>query len=129
MSLTRFLLHHPGQRSGREAGPESDRTVTCRRLGRRTPEILAVLAETCSVTTPAPDLNETLEALRIETLRGQLQAMPGAAALLAFAAQSTLPDLQTMIPWLLALRLARSTDAGIPRIPTQPCAPNWGTNW
>ena len=56
-----------------------------RLMGRRMPEILAVLAEMCGITTPAQELNDTLEALRVETLRGRLQAYPGAAQLLTCA--------------------------------------------
>lgn len=69
----------------------SDKALTARLMGCRMPEILAVLADMCGISTPAPDLNETLEALRIQTLRGRLQLMPGAAALLAFAAACGLP--------------------------------------
>lgn len=49
------------------------------------PEILAVLAEMCRITAPAQELNDTLEELRVETLRGRLQACAGAAELLTFA--------------------------------------------
>ncbi len=69
----------------------SDNALTARLMGCRIPEVLAVLAEMCGITTPADELNETLEALRIQTLRGQLRAMPGAAGLLAFAAACALP--------------------------------------
>lgn len=69
----------------------SDQALTTRLMGCRMTEILAVVAELCGIETPASDLNETLEALRIQTLRGQLWAMPGAAELLAFAAACRLP--------------------------------------
>lgn len=69
----------------------SDNTLGTRLMGRRMTEILAVLAEICGITTPAPQLNETLEGLRIQTLRGQLRAMPGAAELIAFASACKLP--------------------------------------
>jgi HAD superfamily hydrolase (TIGR01509 family) len=68
-----------------------DKALAARLMGRRMPEILAVLAELCGMTTPADELNETLEALRVQTLRGQLQAMHGARELLAFAGATGLP--------------------------------------
>lgn len=68
-----------------------DKALAARLLGRRMPELLAVLAEMCGIATPASELNEALEALRIQTLRGRLQAMPGAASLLIFAATCGLP--------------------------------------
>ena len=69
----------------------SDKDLGVRLMGRRMTEILAVIAEICGITTPACELNETLEALRIQTLRGRLQTMPGAGELLDFAASRGLP--------------------------------------
>jgi HAD superfamily hydrolase (TIGR01509 family) len=67
-----------------------DPELSSRILGRRIPEILAILAEICGIRAPAEELNETLEALRLETLRGRLRACPGAQELLDFAAEAGL---------------------------------------
>jgi HAD superfamily hydrolase (TIGR01509 family) len=69
----------------------SDKALAARLMGSRMPEILAVVSELCGITTPAAELNEALEALRLQTLRGQLRAMPGAVELLAFASACGLP--------------------------------------
>jgi HAD superfamily hydrolase (TIGR01509 family) len=62
-----------------------DAELSERLMGRRMPEILAALAEICGITAPAEELNETLEALRVETIRGRLRAHCGAEELLDFA--------------------------------------------
>lgn len=69
----------------------NDQALVARLMGRRMTEILAVLADICGITTPADELNEMLEALRVQTLRGQLRAMPGAVDLIAYAAACGLP--------------------------------------
>jgi HAD superfamily hydrolase (TIGR01509 family) len=62
-----------------------DAELNERLMGRRMPEILAALAEICGIMAPPEELNETLEALRVETIRGRLQAHRGAEELLDFA--------------------------------------------
>ena len=73
-----------------------DSELNTRIMGRRIPEILAILDEICGITAPAEELNENLEALRVDTLRGRLQSCPGAKELLDFAAEAGLrPALAT----------------------------------
>ncbi|MFN8591910.1 MAG: HAD family phosphatase [Thermomicrobiales bacterium] len=63
----------------------NDPDLIAQLMGRRMTEILAVLAGLCDITASAAALNEALEALRVETIRGRLLAYPGAASLLDFA--------------------------------------------
>jgi beta-phosphoglucomutase-like phosphatase (HAD superfamily) len=55
----------------------SNADLGARLMGRRMPEILAVRAELCGMTTPAHELNETLETLRLQTIRGRLLPYSG----------------------------------------------------
>jgi HAD superfamily hydrolase (TIGR01509 family) len=55
-----------------------------RLLGRRLSEIMPEVAEICGLTVSAEELIRDFEVLRLIALRGQLQAFPGAAALIAF---------------------------------------------
>ena len=75
-ALRQFLRLH-----GRELRPDL-MTLT---LGRRLPEAVAVIAEAYALDLPVEDLIRTYDELRLAALRGNLQPMPGAAALLTFA--------------------------------------------
>ena len=53
-------------------------------FGRRLSEIMPVLAERCGISVPVEDLIATFEELRIDALRGNVLAFPGAAEVIAF---------------------------------------------
>jgi len=61
-----------------------------RTLGRRLPEAMALIAELYQITVPVEELTRTYDELRLAALRGNLQPMPGAAAVLTFARQAGL---------------------------------------
>ena len=75
-ALAQFLRGH-----GHELRPE---TLT-RTLGRRLPDAMVVIAESYGLKLPLAELTRTYDELRLAALRGHLQPMPGAAALLTFA--------------------------------------------
>jgi HAD superfamily hydrolase (TIGR01509 family) len=56
-----------------------------RTLGRRLPDAMVVIAEAYGLTLPIAELTQSYDELRLAALRGNLQPMPGAAALLTFA--------------------------------------------
>lgn len=47
-------------------------------MGKRIPEVLAVIARICDIRTPIETLVGAFETHRLEVMRGRLQAMPGA---------------------------------------------------
>jgi HAD superfamily hydrolase (TIGR01509 family) len=59
-------------------------------LGRRLPEAMVVIAEAYGLTLPLDELTRTYDELRLAALRGNLQPMPGAAALIAFGRKAGL---------------------------------------
>lgn len=60
-------------------------------LGRRLPEAVAVVAEAYSLPGPIDELVVAFDAMRLQALRGNVVAMPGAVALLDWAAAKGLP--------------------------------------
>ncbi len=75
-ALGRFLRSH-----GHDLRPGTmERT-----LGRRLPEAMVVIAEDYGLALPLDELTRTYDELRLAALRGNLEPMPGAAALLTFA--------------------------------------------
>ena len=75
-ALVEFL-----RRRGREMHPD----FMGETLGRRLPEAMALVAGRYDLSEPVDELARAYDALRLETLRGNLRPMPGAEALLAFA--------------------------------------------
>lgn len=65
--------------------------LVARTQGRRMTEILEIVAGICGITTPVAELSETLEAHRIEVIRGHLAPKPGAVALVRHVQSSGLP--------------------------------------
>jgi HAD superfamily hydrolase (TIGR01509 family) len=62
-----------------------------RALGRRLPEAIAVVAEEYGLPGPLDELVVAYDAIRLEALRGHVVPMPGAVALLDWAAAKGLP--------------------------------------
>ena len=60
-------------------------------LGRRLPEAVAAVAEAYDLPGPIGDLVVAFDAMRLQALRGNVVAMPGAVALLDWAAAKGLP--------------------------------------
>ena len=60
-------------------------------LGRRLPEAIAVVAEEYELSGPLDELVVAFDAMRLEALRGHVVPMPGAVALLDWAAAKELP--------------------------------------
>jgi HAD superfamily hydrolase (TIGR01509 family) len=60
-------------------------------LGRRLPEAIAVVAEEYELSGPLDELVVAFAAMRLEALRGNVVPMPGAVALLDWAAANGLP--------------------------------------
>lgn len=60
-------------------------------LGRRLPEAIAVVAEEYELADPLDELVVAYDAMRLEALRGHVVPMPGAVALLDWAATRELP--------------------------------------
>jgi HAD superfamily hydrolase (TIGR01509 family) len=60
-------------------------------LGRRLPEAVAAVAEAYDLPDPLDELVIAFDAMRLEALRGNVVAMPGAIALLDWAAAHGLP--------------------------------------
>ncbi len=60
-------------------------------LGRRLPEAVAAVAEAYDLQGPLDELVVAFDAMRLEALRGNVVAMPGAVALLDWAAANGLP--------------------------------------
>jgi HAD superfamily hydrolase (TIGR01509 family) len=60
-------------------------------LGRRLPEAVAVVAVAYDLQRPLEELVVAFDAMRLEALRGNVVAMPGALALLDWAAANGLP--------------------------------------
>jgi pseudouridine-5'-monophosphatase len=60
-------------------------------LGRRLPEAIAVVAAAYDLPGPLDELVVAFDALRLEALRGNVVAMPGAVELLDWAASNGLP--------------------------------------
>jgi HAD superfamily hydrolase (TIGR01509 family) len=60
-------------------------------LGRRLPEAMAVVAAAYDLPGPLDELVVAFDAMRLEALRGNVLAMPGAVALLDWAAAKGLP--------------------------------------
>jgi HAD superfamily hydrolase (TIGR01509 family) len=60
-------------------------------LGRRLPEAIAVVAAAYDLSGPLDELVVAFDAMRLEALRGNVVAMPGAVALLDWAAARGLP--------------------------------------
>ncbi len=54
-------------------------------LGRRLPEAMTLIADLYGIALPVADLTKTYDELRLAALRGNLEPMPGAAALLTYA--------------------------------------------
>lgn len=75
-AISQFLRLH-----GHELRPDLMSQV----LGRRLPDAVTLLIETYGLTAPLDDLVKTYADLRLSALRGHLQPMPGAAALITFA--------------------------------------------
>lgn len=65
--------------------------LIARLQGRRMTEILEIVAGICSIATPIAELSETLEAHRIEVIRGHLQPKPGAVEMVRHVQSSGLP--------------------------------------
>lgn len=81
-ALRLFLLGH-----GHEMLP----TTLEGALGRRLPEAMAMVAEAYDLPGPLDELVVAFDAMRLEALRGNVVAMPGAVALLDWAAANGLP--------------------------------------
>jgi HAD superfamily hydrolase (TIGR01509 family) len=60
-------------------------------LGRRLPEAIAVVAEVYALPGALDELVAVFDALRLEALRGAIVAMPGASAVLDWAAANGIP--------------------------------------
>ena len=81
-ALRRFLDGH-----GHEMLPSTLEAA----LGRRLPEAIAVVAAAYQLPGPLHELIVAFDAMRLEALRGNVVAMPGAVALLDWAAANGLP--------------------------------------
>lgn len=81
-ALRLFLLGH-----GHEMRPATLEGA----LGRRLPEAVAMVAEVYGLAGPLSELVVAYDAMRLAALRGNVVAMPGALALLDWAAASGLP--------------------------------------
>jgi HAD superfamily hydrolase (TIGR01509 family) len=81
-ALRLFLLGH---------GHEMLATTLEGALGRRLPEAVAMVAEAYSLEGPLEELVVAYDAMRLEALRGNVVAMPGAVALLDWAEANGLP--------------------------------------
>lgn len=73
-----------------EFGLVRDPVVQRRVLGRRLPEAVAIVKEGYALSQPVEALTARYSELRIVALRGHVQAMPGAHALIAFARRAGL---------------------------------------
>jgi len=82
-ALRLFLLGH-----GHEMLPSTLEGA----LGRRLPEAMAVVAAAYGLSGPLDELVVAFDAMRLEALRGNVVAMPGAVALLDWAAAKGLPS-------------------------------------
>ncbi|MBA3415862.1 MAG: HAD family phosphatase [Chloroflexia bacterium] len=60
-------------------------------LGRRLPEAMAIVAAAYGLTDPLATLTAEYDALRLETLRGNVRPMPGARELLEWGRAAALP--------------------------------------
>lgn len=65
--------------------------LVARVQGRRMTEILEIVAGICGIATPVAELSETLEAQRIEVMRGRLRPKPGAVEFIAHLHAASLP--------------------------------------
>jgi HAD superfamily hydrolase (TIGR01509 family) len=81
-ALRLFLLGH-----GHEMLPNTLEGA----LGRRLPEAMAIVAAAYDLSVPLDELIVAYDAMRLEALRGNVVAMPGAVALLDWAAAKGLP--------------------------------------
>ncbi len=81
-ALRLFLLGH-----GHEMLPSTLEGA----LGRRLPEAIAIVAAAYDLSGPLDELVVAFDAMRLEALRGNVMAMPGALALLDWAAAKGLP--------------------------------------
>jgi HAD superfamily hydrolase (TIGR01509 family) len=81
-ALRLFLLGH-----GHEMLPSTLEGA----LGRRLPEAMAIVAAAYDLSVPLDELVVAYDAMRLEALRGNVVAMPGAVALLDWAAAKGLP--------------------------------------
>jgi pseudouridine 5'-phosphatase len=81
-ALRLFLLSH-----GHEMLP----TTLEGALGRRLPEAVAMVADAYGLPGPLDELVVAFDAMRLEALRGKVLVMPGAVALLDWAAANGLP--------------------------------------
>ena len=81
-ALRRFLHSH---------GHELSLDTVTGALGRRLPEAIAVVAEVYTLPGTLDDLVAAFDALRLEALRGAVVAMPGAPAILDWAAANGVP--------------------------------------
>lgn len=75
-AMRRFLLSH-----GHEMRPATLDAA----LGRRLPEAIAAVAEVYALSHPLDELIAGFDAMRLEALRGNIVAMPGALAVLDWA--------------------------------------------
>ncbi|MFL5758884.1 MAG: HAD family hydrolase [Thermomicrobiales bacterium] len=69
----------------RRYGHERRAEVMAKLLGRRLPEAIAIVSEAYELPGPIKALVQEYDALRLDALRGQIQPMPGAREILAFA--------------------------------------------
>lgn len=81
-ALRLFLLGH-----GHEMLPSTIEGA----LGRRLPEAMAIVAAAYDLSRPLDELIVAFDAMRLEALRGNVLAMPGAVALLDWAAGKGVP--------------------------------------
>ena len=81
-ALALFLLRH-----GHELRPNTLEAA----LGRRLPEAVAMLAEAYDLPGAVDDLIATFDTMRLQALHGNVLAMPGAVALLDWAAARGIP--------------------------------------
>jgi beta-phosphoglucomutase-like phosphatase (HAD superfamily) len=81
-ALRLFLLGH-----GHEMLPSTIEGA----LGRRLPEAMAIVAAAYDLSRPLDELIVAFDATRLEALRGNVLAMPGAVALLDWAAGKGVP--------------------------------------
>lgn len=81
-ALRHFLLGH-----GREMVPSTLEGA----LGRRLPEAIAIVAAAYDLEGPLDELVVAYDSMRLEALRGNVVSMPGAVALLDWAAAKGLP--------------------------------------
>jgi HAD superfamily hydrolase (TIGR01509 family) len=66
-------------------GHERRTEVMGKLLGRRLPEAVAIVAEAYELPGPVDSLVKEYDTLRLDALRGQVQPMPGAQEIIAFA--------------------------------------------